>query len=192
VLAFAGSPRRGGNTDMLLAATLEGAEVAGARIERYDLGELSIAPCRHCGGCAAGQGVCVVRDDMATLYEPLRAAERIIIASPIFFMSVTAQAKAMIDRCQPLWVLRNRGLPVATGRAPRAGLFLSVAGSALAHAFDAAGVTLTSWYWTLEIFERRELTFGGIDVAGAIREHPTALDDARRAGRELATWRAGE
>lgn len=192
VLAFAGSPRRGGNTDALLAAAVEGAAEGGARVERHDLYALTIAPCRHCGGCAAGQGVCVVRDDMAALYEPLRAAERIIIAAPIFFMSVPAQVKAMIDRCQPLWVRRHLGLPVSTAPGPRAGLFLSVAGARLAHQFDAARITLASWYWTLEVVERRELTFGGIDAAGAICEHPTALDDARRAGRELAVWRAGE
>lgn len=188
VLAFAGSPRRGGNTDALLAAALEGAQAAGARVERHDLCALTIAACRHCGGCAAGQGVCVVHDDMTALYEPLRAAERIIIAAPIFFMSVPAQVKAMIDRCQPLWVRRHLDLPVSTAPGPRAGLFLGVAGSRRRHVFDAARSTLAAWYWTLEIFERRELTFEGIDAAEAIGAHPTALDDARQAGHELAAW----
>ena len=190
VLAFACSPRRGGNTDTLLDAALDGAAEAGACIERYYLRELRIAPCLHCGGCVRTPGRCVVDDDMQRLYEPLRAADRIIIASPVFFMSVTAQAKAMIDRCQPLWVLRViERRPVAASRLARAALYLGAGGAEYPNSFEGARLTLNAWYWTLEIAERRELTFGGIDQRGAIRAHPTALDDARRAGHDLAAWR---
>jgi len=188
LIAFACSPRRGGNTDALLAAALEGAADAGARVRRFNLREMSIAPCRHCGGCAGGAGHCVIEDEMQRLYEPLRAADRIIIASPIFFMSLTAQAKAMVDRCQPLWVRRNRGETVAQARYRRAALYLGAGGGDLPHLFDAARMVLAAWYWTLEIFERRELTFGGIDARGAICDHPTALEQAHAAGRSLALW----
>ncbi|MFW6437814.1 MAG: flavodoxin family protein [Armatimonadota bacterium] len=192
ILAFAGSPRRGGNTDTLLAAALEGAAEAGARVERHDLPSMEIAPCRHCGGCADGNGRCVTEDDMQRLYAPLRTADRIIIASPIFFMGLTAQAKTMIDRCQPLWIRRNLGRDVSETRLERAGLYLGAGGSDFAHLFDAARMVLAAWYWTLQVFERREVTFASTDRKGTILQHPTALDQAREAGRDLALWRADE
>ncbi len=193
LLALACSPRRGGNTETLLDAALEGAAQTGACIERFHLRELRISPCLHCGGCVRTPGQCVIDDDMQQLYEPLRAADRIILASPVFFMSVTAQAKAMIDRCQPLWVLRAiEQQPVAASRLARAALYLGAGGAASPDSFDGARLTLNAWYWTLEIAERRELTFGGMDDEGAIRGHPTALDEARRAGCDLAAWRSHE
>ncbi len=188
LIAFACSPRAGGNTDTLLDAALDGAAEAGARVERFDLREMTIAPCRHCGGCASGSGRCVIDDDMQRLYEPLCAADRIIVASPVFFMSLTAQAKTMIDRCQPMWVRRHRGDIVSEARHPRAALYLGVGGGDLPLLFDASRIVLASWYWTLQVFERRELTFECIDAKDAIRERPTALDRARQAGRELASW----
>jgi len=188
MLAFACSPRRGGNSDTLLEAALEGVGEAGASVERYDLRNMQIAPCLHCGGCADGSGRCVVGDDMQRLYEPLRAADRIIVASPVFFMGLTAQAKTMIDRCQPLWVRRNLGQSVPEAQHTRAALYLGAGGADFPHLFDASRIVLAAWYWTLEVFERRELTFVNIDQKGDIREHATALEQAREAGRDLARW----
>ncbi len=185
VTAFACSPRRGGNTDTLLDSAITGAEEAGALVERFNLREMTIAPCRHCGACADGGGDCMIEDDMQRLYGLLRGADRIILASPVFFMGLTAQAKAMIDRCQPLWVMRNLGESVACAQHERRALHIGVGGSDFEHLFDASRLVLASWYWTLQIFDRRELTFRGIDAPDAIRDHPTALDDARAAGRAL-------
>jgi NAD(P)H-dependent FMN reductase len=188
VLAIACSPRAGGNTDALLDAAIAGATEAGARVERFVLREMTISPCAACGACASGSGRCIMEDDMQRLYEPLVRADRIIIASPVFFMCLPAQAKAMIDRCQPLWLRRNRGETVSEARHSRAALYIGVGGGDLPHLFDASRMVLKSWYWTLQVFERRELTFSAIDDRGAILEHPTALADAREAGRSLAAW----
>ncbi len=188
VLAIACSPREAGNTDALLDAAIAGATEAGARVEHFVLREMSISPCAACGACASGSGRCIVEDDMRRLYEPLVRAGRIIIASPVYFMCLPAQAKAMVDRCQPLWVRRNRGEDVSEARHPRAALYLGVGGGDLPHLFDASRTVLNSWYWTLQVFERRELSFAGVDARGAIAQHPSALADAREAGRSLAAW----
>jgi multimeric flavodoxin WrbA len=181
-----------GNTDTLLEAALEGVEETDARVDRFDLRAMKIAPCEHCGGCVGGTGRCVIEDEMQRLYDPLREADRIIVASPIFFMGLTAQAKTMIDRCQPLWTRRNLGMEVSKARHERAGLYLGAGGSSFEHLFDAAGAVLAAWYWTLQVFERRELTFGDTDRKGAIHDHPSALEQAREAGRSLASWKVDE
>lgn len=191
VIAFACSPRVHGNTDTLLEHAIAGAEEAGARVERFDLRAMTITGCRHCGGCIGGTGRCVIEDDMQRLYDPLRTADRVIIASPLFFMGLTAQAKTMIDRCQPLWAIRHLGRSVSRASRERAGLFLSVGGANFDDMFGAARRVLGAWYWTLEIFERREVTRGCVDAKGAISDHPDALTEARDAGRSLVQWREG-
>ena len=186
LIAFACSPRVGGNSDLLLEAAIEGAEEAGGRVQRFDLRDMEIAPCRHCGECSDGSGWCIVQDDMQRLYAPLRRADRLILASPVFFMCLTAQAKSMIDRCQPLWVLRNLGEEVAGARHERGALYLGVGGNDIPHLFDASRTVLRSWYWTLQVFKRSEVTLRGVDERGAILRHPDVLDTARDAGLKIA------
>src|SRR4030042_3822810 len=88
VLCIAGSPRRGGNTDLLLQEVMAGAISQGAEVKTIILSELDIAPCRHCDGCLE-TGKCVIPDDMQWIYEELRGVGRLVLASPIFFMGLT-------------------------------------------------------------------------------------------------------
>ena len=126
VLGIAGSPRRDGNTDILLGKVMAGAASLQAETKTVILCELNIAPCRHCDGCL-NTGKCVVDDDMQQMHKDLREADHIVLASPIFFMGVTAQTKAMIDRCQALWAIKYvLKLPVATNEnKERRGIFVS-------------------------------------------------------------------
>jgi len=83
-----------------------GARSAGAEVERIDLARLKINPCLECRQCDSG-GTCVHdKDEMAAIYSRIRQVDAIVLASPIFFMGVTAQTKAMIDRCQCFWIER--------------------------------------------------------------------------------------
>jgi len=187
VLAIAGSPRRGGNTDLLLQEVIAGAESGGAEVKRIVLSELSIAPCRHCDRCLEA-GCCAVDDDMQWIYNDLRVADRLVIASPIFFMGLTAQTKAMIDRCQALWVIKHvLKLPVASnGGQERRGLFISVGGTRGPKLFEPALATIKIWFKTLDVIYAGDLLFRAIDERGAIAQHPTALRDAFTAGQGLA------
>lgn len=98
VLAISSSPRKGGNSDVLCDEFLKGAAENGHEIEKIRLAEKKIAPCAACSGCAESH-VCVRKDDMAEVLDALKAADVIVLASPVYFYSVCAQMKAMIDRC---------------------------------------------------------------------------------------------
>jgi multimeric flavodoxin WrbA len=187
VLGIAGSPRRDGNTDHLLQQVMAGASSQEAETKTVILSELNISPCRHCDGCIK-TGKCVVDDDMQWLHLALREADRIVLASPIFFMGVTAQTKAMIDRCQALWVIKYvLKLPVAINPGKeRKGIFVSVGGTKLRNLFKPALATVKSWFTTLDIKYAGELVFSGIDESESIHLHPTALKDAFSIGQKLA------
>jgi len=186
VLGIAGSPRREGNTDHLLHQVIAGASSQGAKTKTVILSELNISPCRHCDGCIK-TGKCVIDDDMQWLHTDLRETDRIVLASPVFFMGVTAQTKAMIDRCQALWVIKYvLKLPVAINPGgERKGIFVSVGGTRLHNLFQPAIATVKSWFIALDINYDGEVVFSGIDEKDAILMHPTALKDAFVAGQEL-------
>jgi len=105
LLAIAGSPRRGGNSDTLLDASAEGAAAAGAEVDRLIVSSSGIGPCTGCNECSK-DGFCVVRDGMQEVYPRIDAADAFVIASPVFFATVPAVLKAFYDRCQPYWARR--------------------------------------------------------------------------------------
>lgn len=126
ILGFLGSPHRNGNTETLLNETLRGAKEKGAEVEKIVLNELNIRPCQNCGGCDK-TGRCVVQDDMQAIYPKLRKANSVILASPVFFSSVSAQLKAMIDRNQCAWAEKYLlKKPVTEVTTPRRGALLSL------------------------------------------------------------------
>lgn len=185
VLGLAGSPRRGGNSERLLDHALRGATAAGADVEKILVAELAIRPCRNCGGCDK-TGQCVVQDDMQLVYPKLLRAARLIVSSPIFFGSVSAQLKALIDRCQCLWVrkylLKEK---ISEGPEDRYGMFMSVCGRKSEEYFKVAETTIKIFFLTLSMRYMRGLFFPGIDAKGDIERHPTALSQAFDTGVQL-------
>ena len=185
VLGIAGSPRRGGNTDLLLAEVMKGAASRGAEVTTVVLNDLEITPCQHCDACFEA-GECKIKDDMQKVYNELERADRIVLASPVHFMGVTAQAKAMIDRCQALWVRKYvLKQPPLGDKRERKGLFISVGGMKLANLFEPALATVKSWFKVLDIAYGGELAFPNVDEKGAIKNHPDALEQAFLAGQRL-------
>ena len=186
VVGIAGSPRREGNTDLLLNQVMAGTQSVGAQTKTIILCDLDIHPCRHCDGCL-NTGKCVIQDDMQWIHDDLRSADRLVIASPMFFMGLSAQTKMMIDRCQCLWAMKFvLKLPVATNSSgERKGLFIATGGTQYPNLFQPSLVTIKSLFSVIEVKLIGELTFRGIDEKGAITGHPTALQDAFAAGRDL-------
>lgn len=97
ILGILGSPRKGGNSDILLDEALRGAREAGAETEKIILDELQIHGCRDCKGCNE-TGLCVIEDDMPPILEKVLAAQGIIHSVPVYFNTMTAQMKAYLDR----------------------------------------------------------------------------------------------
>ncbi len=193
IFAIMGSPRRGGNTNQLLDAFLEGVDAAAPHLAVQTVipARLDIAPCQNCGGCepsggGATPGHCVNVDDMERLYPLLRNAPLIAIASPLYFMGLPADLKAIIDRCQTLWVEKMQH----EGKTPpkkRHGVFLCTGGQTLDGMFDGVERVVRALFWTLDITLRERRYYRGIET-DAIAAHPTALDDAREVGRRCTSW----
>ncbi len=97
ILGLSCSPRRQGNTEILLAEALEGAKQEGAEVELYSVVGKDIQPCDGCRACNE-TGECHIKDDMQEIYSKLLEADGIIFGSPVYFYDVTAQAKSVIDR----------------------------------------------------------------------------------------------
>ena len=98
VLAVSASPRRGGNSDVLCDEFLKGAAESGHEVRKIRLAEKKIAPCVACYACMENH-VCARKDDMAEVLDALKTADVIVLASPVYFYSISAQMKTMIDRC---------------------------------------------------------------------------------------------
>ncbi len=185
VVGLSGSPRFGGNTEQLLYEVMRGAKSHGAVTRVIEIADLDIAGCTHCDSCRR-TGECKINDDMSQVYEALRDADRVVVASPLHFMSVTAQLKAAIDRCQCLWVRKyEMKLPPLEPAKIRKGLFISVGGRHTATLFDPARVTIKALFVVLDIEYAGELLFPGVDKAGAIAGVPDALKQAFEAGEKL-------
>jgi multimeric flavodoxin WrbA len=190
VLAFAGSPRRHGNSETLLDWVLaemgRDPEVA---VEKVALTEADINPCRGCNACEK-LNRCVQRDGLDTYHDRIIDADCIVLSSPIFCMGLCSQVKALVDRAQ---VFRSRKyvlrLPVVPPerKGKRLGVFLASAGQTWPHVFDAAVPSVKCFYHVIDIRDAdiRYLMVNGVDESGAILHHPTAKADAERLADEV-------
>ncbi len=190
VLAFAGSPRRHGNSETLLDWVLDSMiadpEVA---IEKVILNEANINPCKGCNACEK-LNKCVQRDGMDIYHDKIVAADIILLSSPIYCMGIAAQPKALIDRAQ---VFRSRKyvlkLPIVPPerKGKRIGAFLATAGQNWSYVFDAAVPSVKCFFHVIDIKDAdiSYLMINGVDEKGAIDLHPAASSDAENLGKSL-------
>lgn len=184
--AIYGSPRRNGNTAVLLKHAVQGARRAGAAVEEVVLRDLKVSPCLEIYGCKK-DGQCVIRDDFSRVRDSMLAADGIILASPIFFYTVSAQVKLLMDRCQSLWVkkywIENR--PLGEKRVDRSGVFISAGATHGKMLFDGALRSVRYFFDVLDTELWRTLLYRGLDFEGDVYRDPAYLEEAHRAGKEL-------
>ena len=98
VLILNSSPRREGNSDVLCEQFAKGVKEAGHSVEKLNLWEKSLSPCRACYACMK-EHICAIQDDMAEIFAKMQSADVIVLSTPVYFYSVSAQMKMLIDRC---------------------------------------------------------------------------------------------
>ena len=188
VLGIYGSPRKGGNSDQLLDKALEGARSAGAETKAVYARDLKMCGCLECGGCDK-TGKCVVEDDMQSVYPLLEEADIIFLASPIFFYSITAQAKALIDRSQALWSKRmlektpEERKSYDSGR----GYLIAVGATRGKNLFEGCQLTAQYFFDALDMSYDGGIFFRSLEKKTAAKKTPETLQEAYNMGRKAVT-----
>jgi multimeric flavodoxin WrbA len=185
VLGLHGSPRKKGNTYFLLSAFLDEAARMGAKTQLIDVPRKNIIPCKELVVCEK-KGFCPLDDDMKhEIYPLLREADVIVAASPVFFYNVTAQLKALIDRCQTLWARKYCLKLVDPARKYRRGFMLAAGATKGKNLFE--GVKLTAQYFFDAVGARFEdsLNYRQIEGPKDMQNHPTAVAEVKDAVHKL-------
>ncbi len=186
IVAFHGSPRIGGNTDILLDAFLKGAETGGASVEKITLMSKRITPCIECGQCDT-TGVCVLEDDMTPIYDKIREADIVVVASPIFFYNITSYTQALVERSQACWIGKYVLKTGPYGGKERKGIFLSLGATKGKMLFDGVLRVMKYFFDAISASFAGALLYRGIEKKGDVKKHPTALTEAEELGSLVAT-----
>ncbi|MFH1489105.1 MAG: flavodoxin family protein [Pseudomonadota bacterium] len=187
ILAIYGSPRRKGNTSLLLRQAVQGARDHGAEVREMVLRDIKMSPCLEIYGCKE-TGRCVIQDGFQDIYDQLMACRGIMLASPMFFYTVSAHTKILMDRCQSLWVKRYwiEKTPFGKKDFKRKGLFISAGATKGKRLFEGALLSIRYFFDALDAELWRSLLFRGLDFEGDVLETPEYLEEAYQGGLDLS------
>ncbi|MFZ5436377.1 MAG: flavodoxin family protein [Bacillota bacterium] len=186
LLAISSSPRREGNSELLLESFVRGVQEQGWKTVTIRLNGLKFKPCQACDKCAS-TGECVLDDDMQTVYPQVALSDAIVMATPIYFGSVSGQLKIFIDRFQCWWHAKyNLGKPPVREEEGRPAFFICVGALRKKQYCENAHSVVEVFCSVINFNLLDWLCFRGIDEKGAIMDHPAALDKAFQAGRHFA------
>ncbi|MFH0975021.1 MAG: NAD(P)H-dependent oxidoreductase [Spirochaetota bacterium] len=185
ILGLLGSPRKNGNTSVLLSAFMEEAEKNGAITHTIAVDKKNIIPCKELKVCET-QGFCPIYDDMKSeIYPLLWKADLIVMATPVFFYSVPAQLKALIDRSQTQWARKYKLKLDDPGRKWRSGFLLALGATKGENLFEGLNLTAKYFFDAVGANFKGSLVYRQIEEPGDIAKHPGALNEAREKAREL-------
>ena len=183
IIGISASPRRHGNSETLLDHALAGARSNGAETEKIILSVLDIKPCHGSDACLK-KGKCFARDDMRALLKKLDKADGVIISSPVYFGSITAQLKAMIDRCQPLWV--EKYILKKKRRKEKRGAFICVSSYNSNKFFRNSSEIVDVFFKVLDINFLYQSYFTGLESKNDGKDNKSYLEKAFRCGKKIA------
>ena len=180
IVGIAGSPRKQGNSTILLNHVLRGAEEKGAqRLPTIHLNDLTFKGCQNCGGCD-DTGVCILKDDLALVYESLREANIWVLSSPIYFDGISGQLKLFFDR---LFCFTKKKLP-----AKRRAVFVIAYEDKKRDDYVKNMRVYQSYLSWFADFESSEvLQAWGVAAAGDVSKKPEFLEQARELGIRLTS-----
>jgi multimeric flavodoxin WrbA len=184
IVAIYGSPRRKGNTATLLKKTIEGARDSGAEVEEIVLRDLKISPCLEIYGCMQA-GECAIKDDFQIVRDKILASQGLILASPVFFYSVSSHTKILMDRFQSLWVKKYwvDKTPKDQQIIKRKGLFISVGATKGKKLFDGMLLSVKYFFDVLDMELWETLLYRQLDFQDDVLKHPEYLEEAYAAGK---------
>ena len=147
---------------------------------------LKLSPYLEIYGCKEA-GRCVIKDDYGNIEALLQRINGLMLASPIFFYTVSAHTKILMDRCNSLWVKKYwiEKKPFGQKNYPRKGLFISVGSTKGKRLFDGALLSVKYFMDALDMELWKSLVFRGIETEGQIAESHAALEAAYEAGKDL-------
>ena len=181
VLGFQGSPRKRGNTHFLLSAFMEAAEKLGARTRIIEVTKKNIVACKELIVCEK-KGYCPIDDDMKhEIYPLIRQAEAVVVGTPIFFYNMTAQLKAVVDRCQTFWARKYVFKLKDPAQKMRRGFLLSVAATKGKTLFEGLELTTKYFFDAIDASPAGSLTYREIEGPKDMANHPTVLADIETA-----------
>jgi len=186
-VAIYGSPRLKGNTATLLKEAVRGAREFGATVEEIVLRDMKISPCLEIYGCLKA-GECAIKDDFQKIRDLILDAQGLMLASPIFFYSVSAHTKILMDRFQSLWVKKYwvDKTPKDQMSITRKGLYIAVGATKGKKLFDGPLLTVRYFFDTLDMELWKALLYRELDFAEDILKHPEYLQEAYAAGKAFA------
>lgn len=184
IVGICGSPRRNGNSELILNEVLKGARRLGAQTKKIILNDLLFKPCQACGGCDA-TGYCVIHDDMEVVYAALRRADVVVVSSPIYFGNISAQTKMMIDRFQCEWVRRFILGKNGNGKV-KGGVFLCVLGENDERQSRYARTAIRIFFNCVGAKYCAELISYGLSKKGSIKKMPGVMKKAFDLGKSIA------
>jgi multimeric flavodoxin WrbA len=183
--AIYGSPRRQGNTARLLQRAVAGARDAGAEVTEYVLRDLKISPCLEIYGCKKA-GICVLEDDFARVRDQILASDGLMLATPVFFYTVSAHTKMFMDRFQSLWVKKYWvESSAAKSNTTRKALLISVGASKGKKLFDGILLTMRYFFDVLDMELWQALLYRQLDFEDDVLKHPDYLQEAFQKGRDM-------
>jgi len=185
IIGISASPRRHGNSETLLDYALMGAHSKGAETEKIILPILDIKPCRGSDACTK-KGRCFVKDDMPALMKKIDKADGVIISSPVYFGSITAQLKAMIDRCQPVWV--EKYILKKKKRKQKKGAFICVSSYNNSKFFRNSKEIIDVFFHVLDIDFLYRSYFTGLEYKNDAKKNPAFLEKVFRCGKKIVQF----
>ena len=186
VVALLGSPRKKGNSTVLAKQIIRGVESVGAKVETVYLNGLNIKPCQGCYACKKKNSPgCAVDDDMQSLYPKLKESDAWIIASPVYWFSMSAQTKIFMDRCFALW---NEDQELNPLYKKRIAIAMSYGDS---DPFNSGCVNALRSFQDAYRYAGAEIigmVYGSADEPGEISSNAELMAQAEEIGKKLATY----
>lgn len=184
LLVLLGSPRKGGNSETLTKVVADQIAADGGQIEYIRLNDLQLRPCQGCGGCDK-TGICVVKDDMGSIYEAVDTADRILLVSPVYFYGLSAQCKIFGDRMQAKWARKYLLKERFREGEGRKGYLISTAATKGPKIFDCSVLTTRYIYDAIDVEYGGELLVKGVDKRKAVLEVPDQMEAAAQFGKDI-------